>query len=102
MLETFQESLGTLKRSCTKDLQKAHRTQFKKISGHRVTGCLTQTKNKSGLIILGVCVNSFLQAPHRKELEQELLQSHTAVNQRAAELYDKETLTSQSSWSSTK
>ena len=85
--------------------QKSHRAfqQSKNMSGHRVTGCVTQTKNKKRLNPSSNCVTFILQPPRKKELEEELLQCQekgTDVNARTAEL-NKETLTSQSSQSST-
>ena len=55
------ESLDTIKRSCTKDDQKSHCTHrhVDNNSGHRVTGCLTQTKNKKDSILSGMVLIAF-------------------------------------------
>ena len=79
---------NTMNRSCTRDHHNPHRP-FKKISGHRVTSCLTQTEIKKDSIIAGT-VDFNLQAPHRKELEEDLLQCQrkdTEVNERIVEMY---------------
>ena len=78
--ETFQqnvlqESLDTIKRSFRKGHQKSHRThwQSKQIPMHRVTDCLTQINSRGSIHLIRNCVNFIFQAPHRKELESELL-----------------------------
>ena len=50
--DVLQESLDTIKRSCTTDHQKSHRThqQSKQISVHRVTDCDPDQKTKEALI----------------------------------------------------
>ena len=101
----MQESLGTTKRLCTKGSHKSHRTHwhFKKISGHRVTGCLTQTENNklSGIVLI---------IPFNKHrTEKSLTKICFSVTEKIRKCMkaersctvNKETLTSPSSWSST-
>ena len=107
--ETFQqnvlqESLGTIERSCTKDYQKSHRT---KISVHRATECLTEINNKKGGSHSELCQFHFaMKAPRKNEHEQELLRYQQKVRNWMHALWsctvNKRTLTSQSTWSSTK
>ena len=59
--ECIARVVGHIKRSCTKDHQKLHRTlrQSKQISVHRETACVTKFRNRTGLISSGVVSTSF-------------------------------------------
>ena len=108
-LETFQrsvspESLDAMERSCTRD-QKSHRTR-QQISVHRVTDCLTQINNKRGSIASGIVLLSC----YKSLTERSLKKNHVSLKKKVRKLIqarrscevNKETLTSPSSWSSTK
>ena len=91
----LQESLDTINRSCMKDHETFRLAQHAPAiqADVRALGAqiaLTQIIDKKGFDLIKKCVDSILQAPHRKELEDELLRYQkrsTEVDARTAELY---------------
>ena len=65
----MQESFDTIKRFCTKDNQKSHRTHTGNPSR-----CPCKSKQRR-LDLITICAHSFEKALHRNKLEEELLQN---------------------------
>ena len=104
----LQDQLDTIKRSCTKDHQKTHRTrqETKQISEHRVTDCLTQINNIKGSKAPRNVSIPFYKPLTERSSTNNYFRIKTNVRKwthaRRRETVNKETLTPPSSQSSTR